>query len=443
MTHVVLRERGRVHRWTEDGSPPEGGLDDVWLDARRFEQLAAADEARTSKDRLFEWRRGDAVARSWVGVQQLPGLTLELLPKIDGEDGGAALARDNLMAMLDEAGEVPLRARDHADLAVSRGPLHERLITRFARRLCEELTRGPDRGYVSRVEDLGVMRGKLVMSAHLRRNAARRDRFTCAFEELSEDTLLNRVLRAACRVLLPVVRAEPAREALGRALALLDPLTELPEPQVWVDRVVLDRRNERFADLLAFSKLVLRQLRPTGRAGRTPIFSLLFDMDKVFEGFVTAFVQRRVRPLVEGVEVHPQAKGRPTWLARGSGGQVLKLHPDLLVERQGRSLILDTKWKRAASKSEERGAGMTREDLYQLSAYTRRFNARRSVLIYPWMAGATPRGFDLLGPDGRPDGGQILTRFVRLDRRLNRQADRELLAVELAGILNEGLEAGP
>jgi|OM-RGC.v1.014177971 McrBC 5-methylcytosine restriction system component len=198
MKRVTLRERGRIHRLRPGRTPGEDGPDACWLEARVFDRLLAYDRSRGDGS-IFDWRVDEARAGQWVGVVQVPGLLLELLPKIDstGDDleDGITLARDNLLVMLGEAGDVPLRSRDLADLGTRKAPLHETLITLFARRLRFELLRGADRGYVGEVDDLRLMRGKLVIGRHVARNAARRERFTCAFDEFTTNTELSRVLK--------------------------------------------------------------------------------------------------------------------------------------------------------------------------------------------------------------------------------------------------------
>src|SRR5690554_1982372 len=90
-----------------------------------------------------------------------------------------------------------------------------------------------------------------------------------------------------------------------------------------LDRVVLTRRNERFADLFAFSRLVLEELSPSISGGRSTVFSLLFDMDRVFEGFIASMISRAARSLGDGLEIHPQAKSKRRYLMEGDRGGVL------------------------------------------------------------------------------------------------------------------------
>jgi 5-methylcytosine-specific restriction enzyme subunit McrC len=438
---VTLRERGRLHQSRSDRPvPPSDTLDQLWLEPHLFDRLRDDDLSRPRP--VFEWQHRSARAGPWVGVVQIPGLTLELLPKIDGphtHPETTALARDNLLAMLLESRLLPLKVRDSAALSTRSAPLLDALIALFAERALAELLRGPYRAYISEVGDLRTLRGKLLISKHIAHNAARRERFTCAYDDLSIDTPLGRVLRATCRALLTQTRAGAAQSALDRCLHLLDDVPDVPDARVWLDRIVLDRQSERFADLLIFCRLVLEQQAPSARAGATRTFSLLFDMDRVFEGFVANFLRTRVLPHLPGLQLRVQGQGaRAPLLRTERNADALHLKPDLLLTARGTleaRAVLDTKWKRLGPASRHRTAKLKPNDLYQMFAYTRRYAVRRSVLLFPWTAESTDRDFAVIGPDNRPDGSQICLRYVDLRHNLRRPPGRHALAAELTAML--------
>ena len=75
-------------------------------------------------------------------------------------------------------------------------------------------------------------------------------------------------------------------------------------------------------------------------------------------------------------------------------------------------------------------------DLYQLYAYTQRFYAVRSVLLYPHAEGLDERRMDVVGVGDSPTGASIDVRYVRLrgiERRESRAQHAQRLAAELTG----------
>lgn len=456
----MVSEHSRIERQsaTISGAEGAGGLEGHLYDRLRTYDCAQREPAQ----RIFDWSDGYARATQWVGVVQIPGVQIEILPKIDalagatppvgtgtgaelqpGPDGEEAryAARRNLLYMLAISGDVPVRSRDVARLAIRQAPLSETLAAIFADRLRQELLRGPERAYQEREADLRRFKGKLHVPRQILRNQVHRERFYCRFDEFSEDTLMNRIFRASCRVLLDYTRSPATQDALRQCLLLLDGVPDTAIQETDFGRIAINRQNERFADVLRFCRLLLAGRSPTIQAGATPTFSLLFDMNKVFERFVAAFLRRHVAPGLTEVEVHPQGGQHKRHLMTSEGLGVLRLEPDLFVLGPGgRRLVMDTKWKLLAPGRRGRG-GVTEADLYQLYAYTRRYGCARSVLLYPHSPGLEPRDFDVLDAQGLSQE-RVAIRHVRLHRNLHQEAERASLARELAAILREGLNLG-
>ncbi len=431
MKRIVVQEHTKIVRREGESTPP-------YLEQRIYDRLKRFDQrGRAEKDRVFSWGDRSARTTQWVGVIQVPGLQVEILPKIDevnlnGKKEKEIQARSNLLYMLSVAGQVPVRERDVARLTSLKASLSETLAAIFADRLRGELLRGPERAYIRREENLRRFKGKLLIAQQVRRNAAHRERFFCRFEEFSEDTLMNRIFRAACRVLLNSTHTPSTQDRLRHCLLLLDGVKDVFVHDELFDQITITRQNERFADVLHFCRLFLQGRSPTIRSGRERSFSLLFDMNRVFEDFVTAFLKKQVIPHLDGYRLYPQAKSQRRHLMRDRGRGVLLLQPDILITSNDRQLVLDTKWKQFSGK-------VGRGDLYQLYAYTKRYECRRSVLLYPQVSEAKCLDFDIImGTDGAT-GEQVGVRFVNLRRDLhNKRSDRDALACELKHIVQEG-----
>lgn len=438
MRRIVIGEHAPLRRAHPGGEVPDGA---PVLQARHYDRLRRFDQkGRTEGQQVFDWRDGYARARQWVGVVQVPGLQVEILPKVDafGATSDEPFVRRNLLYMLAVGGDVPVRARDVARLAARRAPLSETLAAIFADRLLRELLRGPQRAYLPREERMRTFKGKLLVAEHLRANAARRDRFYCRFDELTEDTPMNRIFKAACRALLAVALTPATQDLVRRALAVLDGVTDVAIQDVDFGTITIDRQNQRFEDVLRFCRLILSERSPTVEAGKAHAFSLLFDMNKVFERFVAAMLSRYVAPRLEGMRVLPQAKSQQRHLMESKGRGVLRLEPDLLIERGDRRVVMDTKWSLLAPSNRGRG-GVARDHLYQLYAYARRYASPRSVLLYPYAAGLTTQDFDVIDGDGALSGERVAIRHVRLQRDLYSEAERLELVSELEALVREAL----
>ena len=442
MKTLVVTEHTRIHRCQPGGESALAGQ--AYLHPKHFDRLRRFDKlGREERDRIFDW--GDGLTRStqWVGVVQTGDLQIEILPKIDTSVAGddyTVECRRSLLYMLAIGGDIPVRSRDIARLAQRRAPLSEILAGIFAKRLKEELLKGPERAYITQRENMRSFKGRLLTARQVQHNSAHRERFYCEFDEFSDDTMMNRIFRATCRILQQVARTPATLDALQQCILLLDGVSDVDIQDADFGKIVLNRQNERFDDVLRFCRLLLAGRTPTIQSGDTRTFSLLFDMNRVFERFIAAFLQQYVVPRLPNVHLFTQASGRQRYLMQCGGVGVLRLKPDLLFEAAGSgiSLVMDTKWKLLAPTERGRG-GVGEADLYQLYAYTRRYGSSWSVLLYPHTPGLVPRDFAVLDDNGVLTGEVVAVRQVGLHRDLFAAAEREKLALELEALLREGL----
>ncbi len=447
MLRVNVLERGRIVRGESDTPSENAGGTPQYrvLPTRLYDRLERSElshEELNGKGRVIDWHRRHGVVGQWVGVIQIPGLQLEILPKTDDSqpetgDGYVDATRRNLMTMLVRGGLGTVRSRGLADLSLKRATIHDQLVDAFLDRALEELERGLDRHYATEEGNLPVLRGRLVFAQQVTRNAAQRHRFYCRHDALTEATPISIRLKQCCRVLVERQLPESVLIKVRDVLVILDDVPDVPfhrgEPAP-----VFNRQNERFEDVYSFACIVLEGRAADARRGRVETFTLLYDMDKVFERFIAAFVQAEVIPKIDGAVARPQGEGDRRALFHDPHAKrgVLNMKPDLLVERGGKTLVLDTKWKRL---SEAKGARPSDPDLYQLYAYLHRYDCERATLLYPARANVAPRDLDALRNKHGEKAGTIGVRFVDVGRPLWTSKGRADLAKELTGIIREGL----
>jgi len=454
MLRVTVLERGRIKRSDADAGSVELGTPSCrtlprWL----YDRLRRSEGMREDRGEgaVFQWRRSHCLVGQWVGVMQIPGLQLEILPKTDDNalqdtDQEVRDIRRNLTEMLRRSGLGAVRMRGVADVALVRGNIHDHLVNAFLARTLFELQRGLDRGYATEEGNLSTLRGKLVLSRHVVVNAAQKARFYCRHDVLTEATRISVRLKQACRVLVARVLPALVMVKCQQVLALLDDVPDLPFRHRESDPV-FTRQNERFADVYRFACILLEGQAPDALGGEVETFSLLFDMERVFERYVAAFLASEVMHRLADVRLFPQARGYSFGLYRDRQGDVLRMTPDLLFlhEVQGvrRAFIIDTKWKRLSS---EKGSRPSRSDLYQLYAYVHRYECRLAFLLYPRVAGVAPRDLQALTRQAGDHLGTVGVRFVDLNRKLWTREGKAALADELEAIVREGLnltEAAP
>ena len=181
--------------------------------------LAIADRAgqdlalkSTEGERVLQDGRNRLRAQQTVGIIAAPGITLEILPKIDDLD--APGVRRRLIHMIAVCEGFDLSAEEQAELETQDRDLLEILVALFARRLTSALRSGVLRGYRQEEDDRRALRGRLVVERQFTRFAGHSDLLACRFDEFSPDIPLNRIFAAAARMLVGLTRVSATRQTL-------------------------------------------------------------------------------------------------------------------------------------------------------------------------------------------------------------------------------------
>ena len=381
--------------------------------AGRLHTLAkrATQQLRVPQAVLDRTARPSLRAGQVVGVLTVPGSSVEILPKIGGEGDDAV--RRALVHMLAVAWGVPVADSEAALLATQRQNLLEILVRLFVDILFAAVRRGLPHRYRLREDDLPLLRGKLDIRRQLARHSFRSDRLACAFDELSVDTPLNRVLKAAVVRLALATRSAVNARKLAELAARFEFVGDSSDPMR--ERVRLDRTNNAFHRLHDLACLFLAGDWQSTTAGSNEGIALLFPMNDLFE----EFIGRRMRVALAPRSVRLQHTGRYALVEQQ--GRLFALRPDIVVDDD---IVIDTKWKEL--NPSERTLGVDQADVYQMLAYARAYEARRLVLLYPWherlaapgicrswRVDKTSTAFDIATVDiGRPDSVRTVLRQI-------------------------------
>lgn len=358
--------------------------------ADRIAAAAAASlHAGRSGDGVLEHRRRGLRAKSIVGVVAADGCLVEILPKIevDGQEGldATGAIRSRLVHMIAVALDLKIDVGQVTALQWQRETLLEILIKIFSERLVDALRHGMPRRYVHHADDLPLLRGRLDTTRQFTKLAAEPSRLACVYDALSPDIALNQIMKAAV-VQLARMSATVSNQRRLRELAFVyGDISDLPVSALRWSEVVLDRTNARWRSLLELARLLLGGRFQTTSAGGGAGYSLLFDMNALFEEYVA----RMLRRALAGTELSVVTQGgRLYCLERPDGRGLFQTRPDILIKRGSEVVqVIDTKWKRIGDRVDDPKQGVSQSDVYQMMAYGQLYDCERLTLLYPHHAG--------------------------------------------------------
>ncbi|WUT01397.1 McrC family protein [Streptomyces sp. NBC_00708] len=269
----------------------------------------------------------------------------------------------------------PARAwRQGRDGTVDVG-VHEEVVPALAyaveRQIDHALRQGVLQGYQRVAESALVLRGRVREAEQIRRHFGRTPPVEIAYDAYTSDIPENRILRAACEALLrlPDVPGDVRRRLHHQRVRLADaaPLVRGRGLPGWTP----SRLNARYRPALQLSEAVLRGTSPEHRPGELPLHGFLFDMNVLFEDFITGALREALRE--HGLI------GRLQDPHHLDTAHSIRMRPDLVVHQpDGRTpvAVVDAKYKA------EKAGAYPSADLYQMLAYCTVLGLGEGHLVY-------------------------------------------------------------
>jgi len=335
----------------------------------------------------------------YVGLVNMGDRVLEVLPKVGAMDDEDA-CRGTILRLLRMAHDLPLFSGGSTSHDLARGSLLDVFAAAFLDATMQLVRAGLLRRYREEEEDLGVLRGRLLLKRQVSALSMRPDRLACRFDDMGIDNARNQVLKAALLAVRRWVQTLDSHRKWLELNAAFDEVAVVTDPLGLLTGLVEDRQATHYRAALRWAEWILRLLTPNVRGGSNRAPELLFDMNRLFEDAVAGLLHRRARRL--GLRISAQDTGRH--LGVDGTSRYFRLRPDLVLWNGLEVLsVADTKWSEIQVDSTGRLVP-AESHVYQLNAYASVYPSAEVVLIYPWHSGlqrAQTTSYDLQSVHGR------------------------------------------
>lgn len=325
--------------------------------ASRVLDTAAPDPYRTGHWTL---RAGSKVGAVSLAVPAGDPVTVRITPKVP-------IARLFFLIgySLDPRGwrDGDVEVGDHDELLPALAHAVERQVDRALRQ-------GLLQGYRTVEDSALVVRGRIREAEQIRRRFGAALPVEIAYDEFTTDIAENRILRAAVERLLrlPGVPQDVRRRLQHQRVRLADvsPLVRGQALPPWY----ATRLNSRYQHALHLARVVLDGSSPEHTTGELRIDGFLFNMNKLFEDFVTVALREAFRGTDRTCRLQD-----PHHL--DEAGEI-RMKPDfVLYGPEGTpKAVADAKYKA------EKSGGYPDGDLYQMLAYCTALGLPEGHLVY-------------------------------------------------------------
>lgn len=277
-------------------------------------------------------------------------------------------AINNIYHMLSYAFQA-LNQETYEDVAVeSFDEMYNLLAAILSKGIGLQLKQGLYREYISRQEELSVMRGKINMPGTIKNRLAHKRVLTCDFDELSENNLLNQILKTTVTLLLRNGKVQAKYKDDLKKKMLYFSNVEIIEPTgIKWSSIRFQRNNQTYRMLVSICQLIIEGMLITTDSGDYRLASFVDEqrMCRLYEKFILEYYSRHYP------ELSVSASQIPWSLDDGIGTMLPVMQSDIHLQRGNTVLIIDAKYYSHTTQSQFDKHTIHSNNLYQIFTYVK------------------------------------------------------------------------
>lgn len=345
--------------------------------------------------------------KHYVGVLNVGGLQIEVLPKTDADSEDANKWRPRLLYMLQTVYRLQAKTPSNANQALKDSPVLDVFLQRFLEEVEQLLHMGLIKTYRKETNNLNAMKGKIVWSKHVTKNVVHKERFYVNYTTYDRNHIMNRIIYKTLQV-IPEVTGNSYIANRSKTLAFEFPeLLDINVTDATFATMHFDRKSDGYRDAMQIAKLILLNYMPDMVHHRNNVLALMFDMNRLWEEYVYVMLRRKLT----NYNVSAQ-KVKLFWEHK-------TIRPDIVIsDNQSKTtLVIDTKWKLPKDNTPSDG------DLKQMYTYHKYWDADHTILLYPGTESSKyNKGKfrdEKSGNDGNLTCHICFTQFIETDNKLS------------------------
>ncbi|MEH7483491.1 5-methylcytosine-specific restriction endonuclease system specificity protein McrC [Neobacillus drentensis] len=240
----------------------------------------------------------------------------------------------------------------------------------LAKGISQQLKQGLYREYISKCDNLSVMRGKLDIHGTINNKLQRKHKLYCEYDELSENNVFNQILKTTAIILLRESSVSIERRiALKKVILFFDGVDMVNPASIKWNMLRYQRNNQSYKMLLNICFFVLDGLLLSTEKGEYKMSTFLDEqhMSRLYEKFVLEYYRYH----------HPDLRAAASQVAWNLDDGVIDFLPimqtDITLRHGDKILIIDTKYYTHTMQVQGRYDSRTlhSKNLYQIFTYVK------------------------------------------------------------------------
>ena len=353
---VFEHERLTIHDKRKNGTINNSQLD----------KLLAFNDNNDNK--YFTAIRDGVKFTEFVGVIQIGGTTIEILPKSD--KGDYNIWHNVLLKMLAVCKKINLETVSDANLSRRHFSLLDLYFERFLNEVEKLLHKGLIKKYRSKTGNVFALKGQLQFAKNIQQNLVHQERFFTKHQTYDQEHLINQVLLKALNILSKLVSNPFLTDNIKKLQLNFPEIKEINITTTHLESIKLNRKSQDYKEALQIAKMIILNYSPDIKGGNENMIALLFDMNKLWEEYIYRMLLKTEQ---NEYDIREQSS-LEFWESK-------TIRPDIVIYEKTNPknaiYIIDTKWK-VINNSQP-----SDDDLKQMYAYNQYWNVNKSMLLYP------------------------------------------------------------
>ena len=272
--------------------------------------------------------------KNFVGVVQIGGLTIEILPKADNnERADENLWQNVLLNMLNVCKHIQVESISETQLKKRYRSILDVYFELYLTEIEKLVKKGLIRKYRKNLSNQNSLKGKLIFSKNIQYNSIHKERFCCEQQIYDKNHLIHQVLYRGLVILKSFVSSH-LKDKINRLLFEFHDFDKVAIQQKHFRSIIIDRKNRDYIKAIDIAKIIILNYSPSLNFGNDNLLTLLFDMNALWEEYIFRVLQKHTP---DGVSVSFQNSHR-FWENK-------RIRPDIVIKTQDESFVIDTKWK--------------------------------------------------------------------------------------------------
>lgn len=246
--------------------------------------------------------------------------------------------------------------------------IHDMFAAILGKGVAGQLKHGLYREYLLQEEDLSVLRGKLNLQGTIKNRIQHKQKLSCEFDELSENNILNQILKTTMLLLVRQKTVKPEHKVvLKKNLVFFDNVDEIEPGKIKWEKIRYQKNNQSYRMLMNVCFLVLDGLLLSTEKGEVKLATFLDEraMHSLYEKFILEYYRYH----------HPEYRANSDTILWNIDDGVIEFLPamvtDITLKSGEKTLIIDAKYYSHTMQSRIGVQSIHSGNLYQIFAYVK------------------------------------------------------------------------